>query len=63
MSETVAVVRAARPNFLLLAPLCVGLGLAVAWQQGQPPALIDTLLVFVGAVLAHAAVNLLNEYE
>lgn len=63
MSETVAVVRAARPNFLLLAPLCVGLGLAVAWRQGQPPALIDTLLVFVGAVLAHAAVNLLNEYE
>jgi 1,4-dihydroxy-2-naphthoate octaprenyltransferase len=63
MSETVAVVRAARPNFLLLAPLCVGLGLAVAWQQGQPPALIDTLLVFIGALLAHAAVNLLNEYE
>ncbi|MGP9832235.1 prenyltransferase [Marinobacter sp. NSM] len=63
MSETVAVVRAARPNFLLLAPLCVGLGLAVAWQQGQPPALIDTLLVFVGALLAHAAVNLLNEYD
>ncbi|MET4027294.1 1,4-dihydroxy-2-naphthoate octaprenyltransferase [Marinobacter sp. MBR-99] len=63
MSETVAVVRAARPNFLLLAPVCVGLGLAVAWQQGQTPALIDTVLVFVGALLAHAAVNLLNEYD
>lgn len=63
MSETVAVVRASRPNFLILAPLCVGLGLAIAWQQGQSPALLDTLLVFVGAVLAHAAVNLLNEYE
>ena len=63
MSETVAVVRATRPNFLILAPLCAGLGLAVAWQQGQPPALLDTLLVFIGAVLAHAAVNLLNEYE
>ena len=63
MSETVAVVRATRPNFLMLAPLCAGLGLAVAWQQGQPPALLDTLLVFVGALLAHAAVNLLNEYE
>ncbi len=62
MSETVAVVRASRPNFLLLAPLCAGLGLAVAWQQGQP-ALLDTLLVLVGAVLAHAAVNLLNEYD
>ncbi|WP_199456125.1 MULTISPECIES: prenyltransferase [unclassified Marinobacter] len=63
MSEAVAVVRASRPNFLVLAPLCVGLGLAVAWQQGEPPALLDTLLVFIGAVLAHAAVNLLNEYE
>ena len=63
MSETVAVVRASRPNFLILAPLCAGLGLAVAWQQGLPPALLDTLLVFVGALLAHAAVNLLNEYE
>lgn len=63
MSETVAVLRASRPNFLILAPLCVGLGVAVAWQQGSPPALLDTLLVFVGALLAHAAVNLLNEYE
>lgn len=63
MSETVAVVNAARPNFLILAPLCVGLGVAVAWQQGEAPVLMDTLLVFMGAVLAHAAVNLLNEYE
>ncbi|AXS83865.1 prenyltransferase [Marinobacter sp. Arc7-DN-1] len=63
MSETVAVVRAARPNFLVLAPLCAGLGVALAWQQGEPPALLDTLLVLVGALLAHAAVNLLNEYE
>ncbi len=63
MSETIAVVRASRPNFLVLAPLCVGLGVVTAWQQGHSPALLDTLLVFVGAVLAHAAVNLLNEYD
>lgn len=63
MSETVAVVRASRPNFLVLAPLCAGLGVAVAWQQGEPPTLLNTLLVLVGALLAHAAVNLLNEYE
>ncbi|MBC7183469.1 MAG: prenyltransferase [Marinobacter sp.] len=63
MSESIAVMRASRPNFLVLAPLCAGLGVAVAWQQGSPPALIDTLLVLVGALLAHAAVNLLNEYE
>ena len=35
MSETVAVVRASRPNFLVLAPLCAGLGVAVAWHQGD----------------------------
>ncbi|KPQ27129.1 MAG: 1,4-dihydroxy-2-naphthoate octaprenyltransferase [Marinobacter excellens HL-55] len=63
MSEAVAVIRASRPNFLVLAPLCVGLGFAIAWQQGQSPVLLDTVLVFVGAILAHAAVNLLNEYE
>lgn len=63
MSEAVAVARASRPNFLILAPLCAGLGFAIAWQQGQSMVLLDTLLVFVGAVLAHAAVNLLNEYE
>ncbi|WP_372964134.1 prenyltransferase [Marinobacter sp.] len=63
MSETVAVVRASRPNFLILAPLCAGLGVAIAWQQGHSPALLDTLLVLIGAVLAHAAVNLLNEYD
>ena len=63
MSETVAVVRASRPNFLVLAPLCAGLGVAVAWHQGEPPALLNTLLVLIGALLAHAAVNLLNEYE
>jgi len=63
MSEAAAVVRAFRPNFLILAPLCAGLGVAVAWQQGGSPALVDTLLVLIGALLAHAAVNLFNEYE
>ncbi|MDY6815752.1 MAG: prenyltransferase [Pseudomonadota bacterium] len=63
MSEAAAVVRAFRPNFLILAPLCAGLGVAVAWKQGSSPALVDTLLVFIGALLAHAAVNLFNEYE
>lgn len=63
MSESVAVVRACRPNFLVLGPLCVGLGLAIAWRQDASPALLDTVLVFIGALLAHAAVNLINEYE
>lgn len=63
MSETAALVRAFRPNFLILAPLCAGLGVAIAWRQGASPDILDTLLVLVGALLAHAAVNLFNEYE
>ncbi len=63
MSEAVAVFRASRPNFLILAPLCAGLGVAVAWRQGLTTPWLDTLLVLLGAVLAHAAVNLFNEYD
>lgn len=63
MSETAAVVRASRPNFLILAPLCAALGIALAWQQGTQTAVIDIILILLGAVLAHAAVNLFNEYE
>lgn len=63
MSETAVVIRTSRPNFLIMAPLCVGLGVALAWRLPEPPPLLDTLLVFIGALLAHAAVNMLNEYE
>lgn len=62
-ASSLAVAQAARPNFLLLAPLCAGIGVVITWYQGNTPGLVDTLLVFVGAVLAHAAVNLLNEYD
>ena len=63
MPQTATVVRASRPNFLLLAPLCAGLSVALAWQQSETPALLHNLLVLIGAILAHAAVNLLNEYD
>lgn len=64
MSEAIAVVRASRPNFLVLAPLCVGLGVAVVWQTDRSAIeAINLLLVFVGGLLAHAAVNLFNEYQ
>lgn len=61
--STIALARAARPNFLVLAPLCVLLGILLAARQ---PVLLsghDIVLVLVGGLLAHAAVNLLNEYE
>ncbi|MHB0777036.1 prenyltransferase [Halomonas sp. WWR20] len=62
MQAISAVIRSTRPNFLLLAPLCGLLGIAVASHQ-KDLAPGHVLLVLLGAVCAHAAVNLLNEYE
>lgn len=58
-----AVLRATRPSFLVLAPLCVLLGIALAARQPVPLSLTEVVLVLVGGLLAHAAVNLLNEYD
>jgi len=57
------VLRASRPNFLLLAPLCVALGIVLTWRQMAALDGVHLVLVLVGALLAHAAVNLLNEYQ
>jgi len=51
-----------RPNFLLLTPACVVLGLAVAHWRGFAMDWGQFLLVLAGAVAAHIAVNALNEY-
>ncbi|WP_240609759.1 hypothetical protein [Billgrantia endophytica] len=58
-----ASLRSSRPNFLLLAPLCAGLAVTSAWHDGHAPMGIDVLLVMVGALLAHASVNLFNEHH
>jgi 1,4-dihydroxy-2-naphthoate octaprenyltransferase len=51
-----------RPPFLILAPACVALGLAMAYRSGAPVSTAEVLLVILGAVAAHGAVNALNEY-
>lgn len=61
--STLTVIRATRPNFLILAPLCGWLGIILAWRESGAINGAHILLVIVGALLAHAAVNLLNEYE
>ncbi|MGQ4878951.1 prenyltransferase [Billgrantia sp. LNSP4103-1] len=58
-----ACLRSSRPNFLVLAPLCAGLAITAALADGYPVALFDALLVLLGALLAHAAVNLFNEHH
>jgi 1,4-dihydroxy-2-naphthoate polyprenyltransferase len=63
MSSTrAAVIGPMRPNFLLLTPACVVLGLAVARWRGFAIDWGQFLLVVAGAVAAHIAVNALNEY-
>ncbi|HID61917.1 MAG TPA: prenyltransferase, partial [Anaerolineae bacterium] len=50
-----------RPQFLLLAVVLVPIGTAVAWHQGSfNPAYF--VLAWVGTVLAHISVNVLNDY-
>ena len=54
----------ARPTFLLVTPICVFLGIAAARHVDPGAGSALTLsLILVGAVLAHASVNMLNEYE
>lgn len=51
-----------RAPFLVLAPVCVLLGIGTAvWTRGQIDVL-HAVLAFVGAVAAHISVNALNEY-
>jgi 1,4-dihydroxy-2-naphthoate polyprenyltransferase len=63
MSRFAPVAAAARPNFMVLTPICVLLGVAVALLDAGRVDLGDALVALLGGVLAHAAVNLLNEYD
>lgn len=58
-----AVVKSMRPSFLVLAPVCVILGLATAVLSQGGVYVLDLVLVFVGALAAHVSVNTLNEYQ
>jgi 1,4-dihydroxy-2-naphthoate octaprenyltransferase len=62
-ARALTVVRAIRPPFLLMSVVCVLLAVVVAWREGAVLASLDIVLVFVGALAAHASVNLFNEYE
>ncbi len=61
MSLTV-VLQASRPPFLILSPLCVGVGWASAHISGAPISPLHLTLIFLAALLAHVAVNTFNEW-
>jgi 1,4-dihydroxy-2-naphthoate octaprenyltransferase len=52
----------ARPNFLLLPPICVSLGIATAYVEGATVQTASLVVALIGAIAAHVAVNALNEY-
>jgi len=52
-----------RPQFLLLSLSVVLLGSAIAFYQGADWSTQLFVLILFGAVLSHAAVNMLNEYQ
>ena len=63
MNPLVSVFKSSRANFLTLPPVCVFLGSAVAYRLTGHLRILDVLLVLLGALMAHASVNLLNEYQ
>lgn len=58
-----ALAQSARPSFLILAPICVLLGVATAVSTKTPLDWGHLLLVTLAALLSHIAVNTLNEYQ
>jgi len=52
-----------RPSFLLLVPVCVFAGVAMSLFEGYSFKPLYFALAFIGALFAHIAVNVLNEYS
>ncbi len=57
-----AIVRSSRPPFLILAPVCVLLGLSALYVQGVHPPAMHIALALLGGLAAHISVNTFNEY-
>lgn len=54
--------RAIHPNYLVLTPVCVLLGLAAVKSAGLSIDWTAGIIAFIGALAAHVSVNALNEY-
>lgn len=58
-----AIIGTSRPQFLVLAPLCISVAMAYADYLYLPMDTLDIVLCYLAALLAHASVNMLNEYQ
>ena len=56
------VLKTARPNFLILTPVCIFLAVSPLIAGGHSIDILHLFLVLLGGLLAHASVNALNEY-
>lgn len=56
------VIGVTRPNFLILTPVCVSLGVGSVLLSGHPVSWHLLAIVILGALMAHISVNALNEY-
>lgn len=63
MQGLISALPSTRPPFLILAPLCVLLGTAIAHYHGAELHVWHYILASVGSVLSAIAVNTLNEYQ
>jgi 1,4-dihydroxy-2-naphthoate octaprenyltransferase len=51
-----------RGPFLLLAPVCIAVGIGTAWWQTHTLNWLNIVLVLVGGLTAHICINVFNEY-
>jgi len=62
-AKITALLKTARPAFLLLTPCCLSVAVAFAIYEGIEIDLVNLALIFTGALAAHVSVNMLNEYH
>lgn len=62
-AKITALLKTARPAFLLLTPCCLSVAVAFAIYEGIEIDPVNLALIFTGALAAHVGVNMLNEYH
>ena len=62
-SKTSNIITTTRPSFLVLTPCCLLLAVAQVIAENIVVNYLHLLLIFIGALAAHASVNMLNEYQ
>lgn len=61
-SHTQTLIQTARPPFLILAPICILLGVSTATYQQTDIQWFSVFLAIVAGISAHISVNMFNEY-